>query len=137
MSIVLSGVKPTASTTLATEISLPSTESATLVGTYISAPRFPSNPPAGVTFPIQDILNPWPEAWRNSSDFVQQRLMLAGGGSKASDAVKGLLENVTPRGWVQLIKSAPNVDTDDRPAMHQFLALLQEMFTFMGPGTTF
>lgn len=111
-----------------------------MVGTDISAPRFPSNPPppppAGVTFPIQDILNPWPEAWRNSSDFVQQRLMLAGGGSKASDAVKGLLENVTPRGWVQLIESAPNVDADDRSAMHQFLALLQEMFTFMGTRTT-
>lgn len=63
--------------------------------------------------------------------------MLAGGGSKASDPVKGLLENVKPGGWVQLIESAPNVDADDRPVMHQFLALLQEIFTFMGTRTTF
>ncbi|KAI1410440.1 S-adenosyl-L-methionine-dependent methyltransferase [Hypoxylon sp. FL1857] len=117
--------------------SLQSPESASMVGIDINAPRFPTYPPTGVSFQIQNVLDPWPKAWRNSFDLVHQRLVLAGSGSKASNVVKRLLENVKPGGWVQLTESAPNIGADDGPAMHQFFALLQEMFAFMGTGTTF
>ncbi|KAI0143692.1 S-adenosyl-L-methionine-dependent methyltransferase [Xylariaceae sp. FL1272] len=118
---------------------LPSPETATLVGTDISSARFPlaSKIPENISFQIQDMFQPWPEELHNRFDFVHQRLLLAGSGTKGSEVVAELFKVVAPGGWVQLIESTRNVGADDGPAMHQFLALLQEMFAFMGTDTAF
>lgn len=108
-----------------------------MIGTDISPERFTANPPAGMTFQVQNILDPWPVSWRNSFDLVHQRLVLAGAGPATADAVARLLELVRPGGWIQLIEAEGVVGADDGPAMHHFLALINEVFNAAGAGTAF
>ncbi|KAI3326348.1 S-adenosyl-L-methionine-dependent methyltransferase [Xylariaceae sp. AK1471] len=111
--------------------------SCTMVGTDLSAARFPASPPTGVTFGTQNIVDPWPEAWSNSFDLVHQRLVLAGAGSQIANVVNRLLETVAPGGWVQLTEAAQEVGENDGTAMKDFLALVKELSRSLGTGDTF
>lgn len=102
------------------------------VGVDIDASNFPRDPPAGVTYQIQDINKPWPKDWLNSFDVVHQRLALVAAGPGAQTAVKNLSELIKPGGWIQLIE-ADNVLTDaDGLAMQGFVRLMKDIFTHIG-----
>lgn len=47
-----------------------SVKGSVFIGTDINASRFPTTAPEGVSFHIQNILDPWPAAWQNSFDLV-------------------------------------------------------------------
>ncbi|KAL9084053.1 MAG: hypothetical protein Q9165_008254 [Trypethelium subeluteriae] len=117
--------------------SLSSATSATFIGTDVSPERFPTKSPVGISLQLQNILDPWPQDWRNSFNLVHQRLTLGGAAANTRDAVERLLDLVKPGGWVQLIEAEQTVGTDDGPAMHQFLDLMKEIFTAMGSGYMF
>lgn len=102
------------------------------VGTDIN-PRFlPDSPPPDMTFQIQNVNEAWPQDWQNSFDFVHQRLVLAGAGPAANEAVGRICGLVKPGGWIQLMEAEPEVGKDDGPAMQQMLALVQEVFRTFG-----
>lgn len=50
------------------------------IGTDIDTSAWPKDPPPHQTYQIQDITKPWPAEWKESFDFVHQRLALAAGG---------------------------------------------------------
>ncbi|KAK8119952.1 uncharacterized protein PG998_004578 [Apiospora kogelbergensis] len=117
------------------QVALP--DAATLIGTDASAARFPVPSPAGVTFAVHDIRNPWPPEWKGSFDLVHQRLVLAGAGPDVSGVLHGLLETVAPGGWVQLMEGINRVSDDHGPVMKQFQRLMMELFDALGTGNTF
>lgn len=109
----------------------------TYIGTDINPQRYPRSPPSGMSFKDQNINEAWPEDWKNSFDFVHQRLTLVGAGPATKDAVTRLLALVKPGGWVQLIEAEQIVGKNDGPAMHQFLNVMVEVFKMTGSGTSF
>jgi hypothetical protein len=102
------------------------------VGTDINASNFPANPPKAQTYFAQDINKPWPEEWKNSFDFVHQRLALVGSGPAAQQAVANLAALVKPGGWIQLIEATNDLPEETGPAMRNFVTIMKGMFSTYG-----
>jgi gliotoxin biosynthesis N-methyltransferase len=114
--------------------SLPATPAHTFVGIDIDPSKFPQDPPAGTSYQVQDINKPWPEDWKNSFDFVHQRLAMVGAGPNGQGALKNLSELVKPGGWIQLIEAENVPEESDGPAMHDFVQVMKDIFVFVGAG---
>lgn len=110
----------------------PPTPPHVFVGIDIDGSKFPKNPPAGTTYYVQDINKPWPAEWKNSFDIVHQRLTLVGAGPNGQGALKSLSELVKPGGWIQLIEAENILGDSDGPAMHDFVQVMKDIFTFVG-----
>ncbi|KAF4635191.1 hypothetical protein G7Y89_g2908 [Cudoniella acicularis] len=73
------------------------------VGTDIDPTKFPSNPPVGITYQVQNINKPWPAEWHNSFDFVRQSLCLAAVQLTEEENVLSEREGPVMRNYVQLM----------------------------------
>jgi len=102
------------------------------VGTDIDPSNFPDNLPAGQMYQVQDIHKPWPVEWKDSFDFVHQRLGLAGAGPSAQQIVNNLAALVKPGGWIQLIEATNNLPEENGPAMHNFVTVMKSVFMTFG-----
>lgn len=102
------------------------------MGTDIDPSKFPSPPPAGQTYVVQDINKPWPETWKESFDLVHQRLALVAGGPAQKEALANLAALVKPGGWIQLIEATNNLPEENGPAMRNFVAIMKGVFTAAG-----
>ncbi|KAF1950202.1 S-adenosyl-L-methionine-dependent methyltransferase [Byssothecium circinans] len=103
-----------------------------IVGTGTDAAIFPTNPPVGHTYQVQDINKPWPEEWKESFDLVHQRLALVAGGSSQEQVLRNLAALVKPGGWIQLIETTNEIPEDIGPAFENFLSILRSVFTAVG-----
>lgn len=110
----------------------PATVKHEIVGTDINLEIFPQDPPAGTTYQIQDINEPWPEEWKGTFDLVHQRLVVAGGGSKQREAIQALAALVKPGGWIQLIEATNKFPDSNGPAMKDLVVTMHAMMTFLG-----
>jgi hypothetical protein len=118
--------------------SIPTSVDRTYIGTDIEPELFPSQLPAGMTLPAQDVTKPWPADWQNSFDLVHQRLGLAGSGpTPIPDVVTNLIRLVKPGGWIELVELDIDEPQDAGPALHKFIRLLREIFTLAGMGGNF
>lgn len=107
----------------------------TFLGTDIDATKFPTQPPEAVTFQVQDIRAPWPEALNESFDLVHQRLVLPSAGAFLSTAVKSLCGLVKKGGWIQLIESEYEAE-DVGPALKNLNSLIKDIFKKMGASAS-
>ncbi|KAI1871960.1 uncharacterized protein JN550_004163 [Neoarthrinium moseri] len=105
--------------------------SCTLIGTDIQDRHLRALPP-GISFQIQDILQPWPESWKSSFDLVHQTLVLTVAGPRQREAVNAVLELVKPGGWVELMEPDGEAGDDDGPAHQQFVAMMNEIGVWLG-----
>ncbi|KAI1421989.1 hypothetical protein F5Y12DRAFT_661069 [Xylaria sp. FL1777] len=101
-------------------------------GTDINPTDFPANPPEGTVYQIQDVNKPWPADWKESFDFVHQRLVLVAAGSTQREALQSLGELVKPGGWIQLIEATNVLPEDSGPVMHSFVKVMNAVFDVMG-----
>ncbi|KAJ8069781.1 hypothetical protein OCU04_000197 [Sclerotinia nivalis] len=104
----------------------------TFTGTDIDPSKFPSSSSPGTTFQVQDINGSWPAAWQNNFDIVHQRLTLAAAGPATKVAVHKLATLLKPGAWIQLIEPENVLDDKQGPAMHDFVRLMQDIFSVMG-----
>lgn len=94
--------------------------------------NFPANPPHGQTYFAQDINKPWPEEWKETFDFVHQRLALVGSGPAAQQAIGNLAALVKPGGWIQLIEATNDLPEETGPAMRNFVTIMKGVFSMFG-----
>ncbi|KAH8704452.1 hypothetical protein GQ44DRAFT_732403 [Phaeosphaeriaceae sp. PMI808] len=106
-----------------------------IIGTDINGEDFPTDPPPNQTYQVQDINKSWPEDWRESFDFVHQRLTLAAGGSSQEGALRNLATLVKPGGWIQLIEPTNEAPEGSGPAFQNFVTAMQGVFSSMGSST--
>ena len=103
-----------------------------LVGTDIDSTNFPRDPPASQTYQVQDISKPWPAEWKESFDLVHQRLALMAIGAPASQMVQHLAALVKPGGWIQLIEATNELPENTKPALQNFVHVLQGICSVQG-----
>lgn len=74
------------------------------IGTDINTSFFPTTAPKGITYVKQDVKDPTPEAWHNTFDLVNLRMILIAAGSGAAQraAVNEHIKLVKPGGWIQI-----------------------------------
>ncbi|KAL1604783.1 hypothetical protein SLS60_004323 [Paraconiothyrium brasiliense] len=104
----------------------------TFVGTDLDPTNFPSETSDNQTYHVQDINKPWPEEWKESFDYVHQRLVLNGAGRNQKVALSHLLALVKPGGWVQIMESTNDIPEENGPAMRNFDALMKGVFASVG-----
>ncbi|RGP73181.1 s-adenosyl-l-methionine-dependent methyltransferase [Fusarium longipes] len=76
----------------------------TFVGTDINASFFPSTATKGITYVKQDIKDPPPQAWYESFDMINLRMVLiaAGSGDAQRSVVNEHIRLLKPGGWIQI-----------------------------------
>ncbi|CAI6341166.1 unnamed protein product [Periconia digitata] len=72
---------------------------------------------------------PWPVEWKESFDFVHQRLALAAGGPMQKDIVNILGGLVKPGGWIQLIEASNEELPSHGPAFKNFVTIIKSIYT--------
>lgn len=102
------------------------------VGTDLEGSNFPASPPAGQTYQVQDMNQPWPEEWKGSFDLVHQRLALVGAGPGGQQVIEKLAALVKPGGWMQLIEATNNLPEEDGPAMRNLVTVMKGVFKTYG-----
>ncbi|PSR83633.1 hypothetical protein BD289DRAFT_435636 [Coniella lustricola] len=107
------------------------------VGTDLNPAPFPQSTPPNVTFAVQDIKTPWPEAQHNLFDLVHQRLTLLGAGPNPAASIAHLYSIVKPGGWVQISEGTmdfpPEIVSPERtPAYNDMLLLMQSIAGMVG-----
>lgn len=107
------------------------------VGTDIDPSNFPANAPEQHSYQVQDINKPWPEEWKDSFDFVHQRLALVGAGPAPKQAVVNIAALVKPGGWIQLVEAATELKKQNGPAMSQYIAVMAAVSASIGSDLTF
>jgi hypothetical protein len=90
-----------------------------------------------VTFGVQDIKKPWPEADNDKFDLVHQRLTLLGAGPNPSASIAHLYSIVKPGGWIQISEGTfdfpPNtVSEEQTPAFNDMLKLMRAIAEMVG-----
>ena len=91
----------------------------------------------GIEFQIQDIRSPWPADWRESFDYVHQRLTLTAIGQHSIlDVVTRECQLVKPGGWIELVE----VDVSEKnstPTLEKLYTVIREFFDISGCGRNF
>jgi hypothetical protein len=119
------------------------------IGTDIDASNWPKDAPPRQTYQNQDITKPWPAEWKESFDFVHQRLALAAGGPIQKQIVSNLGitisftgsrivqafanhepgDLVKPGGFIQLIEASNETLDTHGPAFRNFVTIIKSIYT--------
>ncbi|KAI0143698.1 hypothetical protein GGR57DRAFT_342294 [Xylariaceae sp. FL1272] len=99
-------------------------------GTDIYPDRFPPSD-ENASYEVQDIIDPWPEAWKGRFDLVHQRMVLVGGRAEQIRVLQALGALVKPGGWIQLVEATQVLPEDAGPNLKTLVALMRAVFTSM------
>ncbi|PVI01682.1 S-adenosyl-L-methionine-dependent methyltransferase [Periconia macrospinosa] len=110
-------------------VSAPPAGEHSFIGTDINTSFFPNTVTKGITYVKQDVKDPPPEAWRNSFDLINLRMILIAAGSGAAQraAVNEHIKLVKPGGWVQIgdcDRICPTPESEN-PRYHEMFACIR------------
>ncbi|KAF2114568.1 putative methyltransferase SirN-like protein [Lophiotrema nucula] len=107
------------------------------IGTDITDAMYSMGGAQGIDFHIQGVRSAWPPEWRESFDYVHQRLTLTVvGRHPISDVVARECELVKPGGWIELVEVDVTKENTS-PALEKLYEAIREMFDIVGCGRNF